>query len=130
MAAGEFGCEQCFKADAQAMALAKTKFRLLARLVDEEHFIVSILACPECGQRCVSIFTETIDWVGGDDSQYVSVLPITEEEAAALVASGNDLVKRIEALGRGRPVWRDDDPTGGPRRIWWGKEGLWIGGLD
>src|ERR1700722_13185957 len=95
----EFGCDKCFKADAQAMALAKTKLKFVARLVDESHFMVSILACPACGQRCVSIFTETIDWTGGDDSQYVSVLPVTLQESKSLQAGCDDLIARIQELG-------------------------------
>ena len=39
-------------------------------LIDESHFSISILRCPECSQRFVSIFTELIDWEDGDDSQY------------------------------------------------------------
>jgi hypothetical protein len=130
MAAVAFGCEQCFKADAEAMARAKTKFKFIARLVDESHFMMSILACPRCGQRCVSIFTEMIDWTGGDDSQYVTVLPITEPEAQELLAGGDDLAARVEALGCDRPYWRDDNPTGGPRKVYWASGGLWIGPHD
>lgn len=130
MPAPAFGCEKCFKADAQAMALAKTKFKFIARLADESHFMVSILACPACGQRCLSIFTEMIDWTGGDDSQYVSVLPIMLEESQALEASSENLEDRIEALGRDRAHLRDDHPTGGLRQVFWATKGLRIGPHD
>jgi len=33
-----------------------------AELIDESHVHVAILACGQCGQRFVSVFTETIDW--------------------------------------------------------------------
>ncbi len=44
------------------MDQARLKFTPVAKLVDESHFDISILACPVCGQRCVSIFTEMIDF--------------------------------------------------------------------
>jgi len=125
-----FGCEHCFKADAESMARAKPKFNFIARLVDESHFIVSILACPACSQRCLSIFTETIDWTGGDDSQLVRVLPITPQESGSLQKSGDDLIPQIESLGRDRPYLLDNHPTGGPRQVRWIKGALWIGPHD
>jgi hypothetical protein len=130
MFVSDFGCEQCFKADAEAMARAKNKFNEIARLVDEEHFIIRLLSCPACGQRCVSVFTESIDWSGGDDAQYVSVLPITAEEAELLQKSGENLTARINAMGCDRRHWRDDSPTGGPRKIQWDSGGLYIGPHD
>ena len=130
MSPSQFGCEQCFKADAEAVARAKTKFQMIARLVDESHFIVTIFACPHCRQHCVSIFTEQIDWSEGDDAQYVNVLPITPEESQELQKSAENLVARLQALGQNRAYLRDDSPTGAPRKIQWANGGLWIGPHD
>src|ERR671932_749084 len=58
----KFGCELCWPADARAAWVARGGLTRLEGLVDESHFIVTILACPRCDQRYVSIFTETIDW--------------------------------------------------------------------
>ncbi len=128
-AAGPFGCRDCFQADAETVARARRGFVSIARLVGESHFGVSIFACPACGQRCVSIFTEMIDWEGGDDPQYVSVLPVTVQESEMLLASGDDLIARIESLGRDRQFLQVDYPKGG-RGACWVTGGLRIGPHD
>jgi hypothetical protein len=130
ISAGPFGCSACFRADAETAARARRKFVHSARLADESHFGVNILACPACGQRCVSIFTEMIDWAGGDDPQYVSVLPVTQVESDMLIAGGDDLIARIESLGRGRPFLQVDYLKGGSQGVRWVNGGLRIGSHD
>ena len=130
-ATGGFGCPNCFQALPQVAAEARRGFTELARLIDESHFIVRILACPRCGQRCVSVFTETIDWSGGDDAQYWSLVPLTEEEAAELMAQGENVdIRMIESLGRERRHLRIDYPTGGSRTVAWRDGGFFIGWHD
>ncbi len=127
----QFGCEQCFQAPAQAASEARRHFIELARLVDESHITVRILQCPHCGQRCVSVFTELIDWSGGDDAQYWSLLPLTPEETAQLQAQGEQVdLRLIESLGRERRFLMVDFPTGKPKRVMWAKGGLVIGPHD
>jgi hypothetical protein len=91
-----------------------------AGLIDESHYHVTILTCPQCGQQFLSVFTEMIDWVNSDDAQYWIVLPITEGEAAALINRGSELTEmEINAVGRGRQSLMRDYPTGeGPREFW------------
>jgi hypothetical protein len=126
-----FGCARCFLASAEEASEARRHFIEVSRLTDESHIIVRILACPDCGQRCVSVFTETIDWSGGDDAQYWSVLPLTLEESEELVAQGERVDLRwIEALGRHRRYLQIDFPTGKPRRVLWADGYLWIGPHD
>jgi hypothetical protein len=120
----------CFQADAQTMAQARRKFVHVARLADESHFGVNILACPACGQRCISIFTEMIDWAGGDDPQYVSVVPVTLQESEMLLAGGHDLTACIESLGHDRQFLQVDYPKGGPQAVRWVNGGLLIGPHD
>ena len=127
---GLSGCEKCFQADAEAMDKARVKFARIARLVDESHFDISILACPACGQHWVSIFTEWIDWQDGDDPQYISELPVTEKESKMLIAGGKEIEKKVELLGRKRRHLRVDHPKGGPRRIGWSDFALLIGPHD
>lgn len=80
-----------------------------------------ILVCPGCAQRFVSVFTEIIDWKDGDDSQYWTVLPITESEALDLVQQGHTLTeKKLNTLGRGRRCLRRDYPKGTVPCISWG----------
>ena len=129
-AAGPFGCRQCFQADAETMARARPELICIAPLVDQSHFDISILVCPACRQRCVNIFTETIDWEGGDDPQLVSILPVTQAESVMLIASGKDLIASIESLGRERQHLQDAYLKGGSRRIRWVVGGLRIGPHD
>lgn len=125
-----FGCPACFQADAPAAWEALHGFQHLAKLVDESHFMVHILACPRCGQRCVEVFTETIDWVDGDDPQYWSVLPVTPTEAEQLHAAGANVVALIKTMGHDRRYLQRDYPKGGAPRIAWAGPPLWIGPHD
>lgn len=126
-----FGCAQCFQDSAEAAAERRRGFSRVASLVDESHFTVRILECSHCGQRCVSVFTEMIDWSGGDDAQYWSLLPLTRDESERLMAQGEDVdVRTIEELGRERRFLQVDHPTGKPKRILWAEGSLLIGPHD
>lgn len=80
MSAGrEFGCAECFAEDAERAG--RWRLQGVCELVDESHFGVAIRQCPACGQRFVTIFTEFVDWVDGDDPQYWDRVPVTQAEA-------------------------------------------------
>jgi len=114
----QFGCEKCFQAEAEEMA--KLELAHVARLVDQSHLGISILACPACGQRCVWIFTESIDWVGGDDPSYVSVLPVTLDESEMMLSAGAAAYSQIEALGHRQYLHLQNDyAAGGLQRVRW-----------
>ncbi len=122
-----FGCERCFQASAEELSDLRRSFIEISRLVDESHFIVRVLECPRCFQRCVSVFTELIDWVGGDDAQWWSVLPLTKAESEQLIAQGEKVeIQLIESLGRRRRYLQVDYPTGEPKRIMWEEGNLRI----
>jgi hypothetical protein len=114
-----FGCDACYLADAQA---AWRHFgdgmRSDPPFVDDPHFIVRIVRCLVCAQAFVRIFTEFVDWAGGDDPQYVTILPVTDAEAIAL-ASGAIPVLRAGKLGAGRRHLISDWPSGKERRLMW-----------
>jgi hypothetical protein len=96
-------------------------------LIDESHFHVMILECPRCSQRFLSVFTETIDWEDGDDSQYWTLLPLTEAEAAGMVNRGESLEEsEIERLGPGRRCLRRSHPKGERAALSWGT-GIFVG---
>jgi hypothetical protein len=115
----EPGCKACFQGDAEKVWNAR-QFDSLARLVDDSHFSITIMACAWCGQRCVKTFTEFVDWSGGDDSQYWYLIPITADEADQLVAQGEKVdTKQIDAMSAGRRVLQADFPTGKEKRIHW-----------
>ena len=118
----EFGCEQCWPPDADAAWKARGALTHVAELVDESHFHVMVLACPLCSQRFLSVFTETIDWVDGDDPQCWTLLPITGPEATELVQQQASLHEtNLNALGPGRRSLWHDHPKGVEQRTFWSK---------
>ncbi len=122
----EFGCGRCWPPSPDAAWEARRSLNHVVELIDELHFRIMILACPDCNQRFLSVFTEMVDWADGDDSQYWKLLPITGEEAADLVQQKDSLTEtRLNALGPGRRcLWRDY-PKGEAPRVFWGT-GLWV----
>jgi hypothetical protein len=109
----DFGCATCFGADAGALWSSRP-WTTLTRLIEDSHFGVTISGCPRCAQRFVRIFTEFVDWSGGDDAQHWDVLPVSEEEARELAAQGEDVsLTQIEALSDGRRHLQVDYPTSG-----------------
>lgn len=119
--AESFGCERCWPPAADAAWAARAALDTEHDLLDESHFHVMIQACRSCSQRFVSIFTETVDWVDGDDPQYWTLLPVTASEAAKLTAQGGSVTEmELNALGLGRRCLRHDHPKGGPARSYWG----------
>ncbi len=126
----DFGCEQCWPPAADAAWEARGALTHVAELIDESHFHVMILACPRCPQRFISVFTETIDWVDGDDPQYWTLLPITAAEAADLVQQRASLPETmLNALGPGRRALRLDHPKASAPRLFWGT-GIRVGWHD
>jgi hypothetical protein len=108
------GCGTCIPeepASATALGLAED-----ARLIDESHFMVKIRSCGACGQKFLWVFTEQIDPVDGNDPQCWSVLPISPEEAEAMIEAGEALdLDAVSRLGLRRRFLRDDSPALGPR---------------
>jgi hypothetical protein len=126
----EFGCDLCWPADAWAAWEARGGLTRLEELIDESHFIASILACTRCDQRYVSIFTELIDWEGGNDPQYWTLLPITEAEAQGLIHQGASLDEMsLNALGCERRSLRRDHPKDGSPQMFW-TSGILVGPHD
>jgi hypothetical protein len=118
-----FGCERCWPSSADAAWRSRQTLTCEADLIDESHFHAMILACPECAQRFVSVFTETIDWADGDDPQYWVVLPITEAETADLARRrGSPTESKLHSLGPGRRCLRRDHPKGEAPSCFWGAD--------
>jgi hypothetical protein len=111
-----FGCAQCHGTEPVRPAELKRD----QSLVSDSHFSVTLLWCQACDQRFVSIFTEFVDWNGGDDAQYWDLVPVTETEAAALRVQGEDQdLALLGRLGEGRRRLSSAWPTGGKKRIGW-----------
>lgn len=115
----EFGCKACFQGDAEKVWEAR-QFDSVARLVDDSHFSIAVMVCEWCGQGCVKVFTEFVDWSGGDDAQYWYLIPITADESDGLIAQGEKVdTKSIDAMSAGRRILQVDYPTGGEKRVHW-----------
>ncbi|HSR14003.1 MAG TPA: hypothetical protein VLS90_21320 [Thermodesulfobacteriota bacterium] len=124
------GCEQCWPSSPDAAWKARKGLTYTTELIDESHYYVAILACPQCGQQFLSVFTEIIDWARGEDPQYWTVLPITQSEAAELKHRGDKLTENeIDSLGPDRRSLCRDFPSGGDIRVFWGK-GITVGFHD
>jgi hypothetical protein len=115
-----FGCEKCWPSSAEAAHASSRALIPVAELIGESHFHVMIRECSVCSQKFISIFTELIDWSEGDDPQYWTLLPITEDEAAGLTRRGDSVTEEVlNSLGRRRRSLRHDRPKGKPPRTCW-----------
>jgi hypothetical protein len=81
-------------------------------LVDESHFSVRLARCTACGRPRLSIFAELIDWSHGDDSQARILIPLAEDEAAAVASTGHwqpllaaDRRHLVKSHPRGGEAW-------------------------
>ena len=102
---------------------------LVKPLVDESHFTVIIRSCAKCRQRFVSVFTETIDWADGEDPQFWTVLPITEQEVATLSQAGSVITSVLNMLAPQRRSLRRDFPKGEDPTEYW-SSGILVGPHD
>lgn len=68
----------CLSPDPAIARAARREMKSM--LIDESHLIVSIQNCVECGQAFLSVFTEQVDWLGGDDAQAQVLVPLTADE--------------------------------------------------
>ena len=70
--------------------------------------------CKECGQLYLYEFFEEIDWVDGEDPQYVTYIPVRSKgEAEEINKVG------LWELQTFSPRINKDWPKGKPRRIYW-----------
>ena len=97
-----------------------TAWKFESSRIDDSHLRVSVLRCPTCDQRALTLWTELIDWDGGDDTQATMIVPVPASEDANALALVDDesevsaLLKRlptgylIRSCPRdfqGQPVW-------------------------
>jgi len=48
--------------------------------VDDGHFSRRLMKCKECGQLYFKEFYETTDYIGGNDPQYITLVPVYSKE--------------------------------------------------
>jgi hypothetical protein len=80
-------------------------FELIETYVHESHLWRYLLKCRECGQLYFFEFYEVIDWIDGDDPQYLTYIPIeTAEEIETLKKSSPiDLLRYFPRLQKDFP---------------------------
>jgi hypothetical protein len=123
------GCARCGADDAAAAWEALHALRVRT-FVQESHFSVQITACT-CGQHHAVVFTERIDWHGGEDDQTWLAVPVAPAEVEALVAAGEDQVAVVlPRLVRDRRFLVRSFPTAGSLTAWWRMGGFAIGPHD
>ena len=61
------------------------KFRVVERLLYDEHWRRYLLTCKECGQRYFYEFYEEVDWSRGEDAQRVTLIPVETEDETETV---------------------------------------------
>ncbi len=135
-----FGCDSCWPVDPDLAWDARGRLNWRLDLIHESHFHVRILTCDACTQHFISVFTERIDWVDGEDPQYWTLLPLTEAEAANFIQKYGSLSEaeideveietEINVLGIERRSLRRDYPKSAKAPyVFWGY-GIRIGPHD
>lgn len=91
---------------------------LIETFVDESHFSRWLVQCKECGQLYFKEFYEEIDWIDGDDPQYVTYVPVKNEDEIEKLKKTN-----IFEIMLFQPCLRKDYPKGAekPKVYWLGK---------
>lgn len=77
--------------DPESVANALSSYKTIAQLIDRSHITVTLISCPDCDQRWASIWTEIVDWSGGDDFMSTVILPLTHREADELTVIAEQL---------------------------------------
>lgn len=70
-----FGCDLCYGEEPPPDRFGHLD--TVTRVIDDDHFIVSIDRCTSCGQRFVSIWTELTMRGSEGDASYTDVVPST-----------------------------------------------------
>lgn len=126
-----FGCNRCWPSSAEAAWEARGQLEREDLLVDEAHYRVMILTCAACAQRFISIFTEKIDWVDGEDPQFWTVVPLTQQEAADLSCRRGSLSDgELISLAPDRRSLRRDYPKGADKPSLFWATGVWFPAHD
>ncbi|MGF6808437.1 hypothetical protein OKW30_003563 [Paraburkholderia sp. Clong3] len=114
------GCANCWPASPEAAWDARRELRELAMWVDEAHFNVRGLQCVHCSRRFISVFTESIDWINGDDGQSWTTAPVTAAEFAQLEAAlPSSIDAALRLVPANRRSLRRDHPSGQDAQIGW-----------
>ena len=97
----------------------KKGFELIDTYAQESHWWRYLLKCRECGQLYFFEFYEEIDWIGGNDPQYSTYIPVETQEEIETLKKTSPLT-----LLKFSPRLQSDWPAkANKRKIYWvGKE--------
>jgi len=113
-----YGCANCWPESADSAWEACRRLDQQRELVDDPHFHVMVLVCPECEQAFLWVFMESIDWDDGDDPQFWSVVPIEGAERDALYRTATS-ERDLQGIAGGRRSLFKAAPKGMPSSIRW-----------
>ena len=117
-----FGCKECWHQDASLAYNAFHTLKIDTYLIDESHFIVTIRHCPGCSQSFLTVFTEMVDYVDGDDPQHRIIMPLAKDETEKLIQMGDALSeKELASIGIERRSLQWDNPKGANVSVYWNR---------
>lgn len=93
-------------------------FDVVRTYSEDSHFSRRLVKCKHCEQLYLKEFYEEIDWVDGDDPQYITYIPVKDEREAEVLNLAN--LWKIQTF---IPKLNRDWPKGELKRTYWvGKE--------
>ncbi|MGC4044644.1 MAG: hypothetical protein QM758_12690 [Armatimonas sp.] len=114
----DYGCGHCWPDSAEAAWKFCVRLKENRVFLEESHCRVALRQCHKCGQSFLYVFTETIDWVNGEDPQYRSLLPLTEDEVSHF-AKSEFTEETLRGLRVPRYCLQRDLPDSDPPRVYW-----------
>lgn len=81
---------------------------------EESHHSRRLVRCKQCGQLYLKEFFEEIDWIDGDDPQYVTYIPVRDEQEAESINKVG--VWEFQTFS---PRMNRDYPKGKPKKTYW-----------
>lgn len=94
------GCSRCLLATAP-LAWATVTGEATHTFIREVHFTMHATRC-ECGQPFVVVFTERVDFHGGEDTQVELAVSVSGDELDQLEAACDELEATLTRLVQGR----------------------------
>ncbi len=84
-------CHLWQKDDLLEQDLNPRTFKEISVFIDDSHFKRKLLECKDCGQLYFYQFTESIDYIGGNDPQHGIFIPVKSREDADRISKLNSM---------------------------------------
>lgn len=89
-------------------------FDILKTYSEDSHFSRRLVRCKKCTQLYIKEFYEEIDWIDGEDPQYITYIPVINEKEAEIINEVD-----LWEFQTFSPRLNRDYPKGKPRKIYW-----------